>query len=471
MITSSEDLATIGSSEDPVTTNSTAKQTSTPSTGTADDATAAMARSNAAAKPDRLARIGVAAVAAALIIVAAIIDTSSDDVFAEPKFRVALTAAALLAGAVALSGARLHLELNLVDHLVIAYVAWCGLAFLLAPDKGVQWVGEPFQFQGMASVLIYAVVYAAVRRFVSSQGHILQLGWWILAAAAFVAAYGLVQRLGIDPIWSTLLDGRIFSTIGNPNPLATVLVATVPLGLYWVRRGTPAERAVAISAVAAGVSALAFTESRGGFVAFLAVVGVVATAKTNRMSRRTLEVSAAAVLVVVSLAIAVAPARDQVSASWERATSSLDGADDSRRFHVDGWRATVAMIADHPIVGVGHELFPEEFPAYRDSTLSDESIARFSPYRLESPHNLLLAIAVGAGLPAALLFVAAVAVALARWRRSEVDAVLRVSVTAAMVGYLVASQFVTADLTSSMVFWTLLGCVASMHRADDIIVL
>jgi hypothetical protein len=41
----------------------------------------------------------------------------------------------------------------------------------------------------------------------------------IAIGASVVAGYALLQRVGLDPVWSELRDGRVFSTIGQPNAL------------------------------------------------------------------------------------------------------------------------------------------------------------------------------------------------------------------------------------------------------------
>ncbi len=381
--------------------------------------------------------------------------------FARTKLRVALGGSALLVVAVLVVGAIDRHRWRRADQLVAAYVLWSFAAFLVAPGLGQQWMGERYQFQGMASVVVYATAYAAARRFASGTSRLALLLWWVLAGVTHVAVYAMLQRLDLDPVWDTLLDGRVFSTIGNPNTLASVLVMGLPLAVWFALRGSRLERLVAGASVVALVAALAWTSSRGGYLAVVAGT-VVFAALAPRPSRSALELCAAASCVVVAMVLAVTPVRAAVEETWDRAVTALDSADESRRFHEDGWRVTLAMIADHPFFGVGHERFPEEFPAYRDEVLSPSAIERFSPYRLESPHNVPLAIAVGAGLPALAFYVVLVAVTLDALRRAHVEQTMRAALAAAVAAHLVADLFVTADLTSAMIFWALLGGIMSL---------
>lgn len=413
----------------------------------------------------RLDLLGLGALAASLIAIALVIDIDRDDVFAAPKFRVASFGACVLLVLAAASSSRRRRRLGLVDAAVAAYVAWSLLAFALAPDRSVQWAGERFQFQGMASVLIYASLYVAGRTFIRNTDDLRTFSWWMLAGISFTASYAVLQDIDRDPIWSTLLAGRTFSTIGNPNTLGSVLVLGIPLAVWFVATSRGAQRAVAGSALLLIGWALLSTESRGGFLAAVVAIAVM-SAVSPRPTRRHIEFAAAALLVAVAAVVAIAPLRDEVASTWDRAATALDPGDESRQFHSDGWRVTIKMVRDHPLLGVGHERFPVEFPAYRDEVLSPEAIARFSPYRLESPHNVPLAIAVAAGIPAAALYLSLVAMAVRRFAVSGVERWVLAGGVGLVTAHLVADLFVTADLTSAAMFWATLGALVAVAERE-----
>ncbi len=398
-----------------------------------------------------------------LVVLAWVIDTGHPDVFARVKLRVAAGLAVLGVLLIAILGRSMIRGWSVVDAVAGLYGLWSLAAFVAAPDPGQQWSGERYQFQGLASVLVYLALYATARTLVETSEDGADITWWIVAAATVPAVYGILQWVGLDPVWDTLLDNRIFSTIGNPNTLGSVLVVGLPLGFGSFVWGSGRVRWVGGAATLIILAAIVGTSSRGAFIGGAAAgVAMVVGAVVWRPPTRVRWGWLVGVVIVGGLAaVAYGPVRSELTGAVDRMTTALDSQDDSRRFHLDGWRVTLVMIADHPLFGVGHERFPDEFPAYRNRVLDAEGIARFSPYRLESPHNGPLAIAVGAGLPALALYLGLVSGSLATLWASAWHPGTKVALTGAVTGHLVTSMFVTADLTSSSMFWMLLGAAAS----------
>ncbi len=114
------------------------------------------------------------------------------------------------------------------------------------------------------------------------------------------------------------------------------------------------------------------------------------------------------------------------------------------------------------MLGTGPETFPDVFPRYSHAVLPTDRAAALDAFRVESPHNVYLGIAAGSGIPAALAYLAVLAgafVALARAARNaprELRVAL-VAVLAAAAGHVVTDAFMTAEVTSSLLFWVLLG--------------
>ncbi|MBI5619375.1 O-antigen ligase family protein [Candidatus Gottesmanbacteria bacterium] len=105
------------------------------------------------------------------------------------------------------------------------------LSSLFSMDPHVSWFGYYSRFNGgMFSVISYVLLYYA---FVSNWTNLSNLTNVLkvsLAAAAVVALYAVLERLGIDRhLWVQDVQNRVFSSLGQPNWLAAYLVALIPL--------------------------------------------------------------------------------------------------------------------------------------------------------------------------------------------------------------------------------------------------
>jgi O-antigen ligase len=229
-------------------------------------------------------------------------------------------------------------------------------------------------------------------------------------------------------------------------------------------------------AAAGTTGALLFTKSRGGYLGLLVALAVLATPLFRvRGSRRRMIVALAIAAAGVGSLSALVPAlrsfeRDQ----WSRAASTFDvEGDPSGLMHLDTWNVGLHIALDHPLTGAGQEMYPELFPGYRDALLSSARARAFSPYRVESPHNVFLPTADGAGFPALALYLGAIAFVIVAVRRalegrSNAEGALLVALVAVVAGHLVTDAFMTADVTSTWLFWLVLGAGAAVaQRAMD----
>jgi O-antigen ligase len=385
--------------------------------------------------------------------------------WAELALALAVAAAAILTGrALDPAAVRPHPADVAVALLAVLSVA----AWAASSDPRQSLYGERLQYQGLLTALLYAGLYAVARVCVVDIRGLRHLAVACAAGGTLVAAYALVQRAGLDPVWHGYLpEGRVFSSIGQPNALAAYLVMVIPVTAALLMPPRAAVRAAVGVGLAAMVLALMFTLSRAGYLAFVATLPVMAAAVPRRSSAspRALALGVGALVCAAVAAFAlIAPTRDAVARSWDRATSSTDVAGDaSLRFHLDAWNVAARIAADHPLLGTGPETFPDVFPEYSHRVLPPDRAAALDAYRVESPHNVYLAIASGSGIPALVAYLAAVAAALAtittaaRRAPTRAAGVLLVAILAASAGHLVTDAFMTAEVTGTALFWILIG--------------
>ena len=119
---------------------------------------------------------------------------------------------------------------------------------------------------------------------------------------------------------------------------------------------------------------------------------------------------------------------------------------------------------EHPTLGTGPETFPDVFPRYSHDLLPADRADALDAFRVESPHDVYLGIAAGSGIPALVTYLGLVAgfyvVAIRALTRAARDLELSlVAALAAVTGHLVADVFMTADVTSTWLFWVVVGAV------------
>jgi O-antigen ligase len=401
-----------------------------------------------------------------------------EDTFIRPKVIMAtlLLAASLLAHAVSLA----RNQPPLADPwpgmawAVGAFAATNLTAFALSVNRAQSLFGEPLQHQGLVSVLLYLGFFWAARSAFRTERQVAHLLQAVATGAAIVVAYALVQRAGLDPIWDRPRGTRVFSTIGQPNALAAYLVMTIPITVALARRTShTAWRVAALAAATASTLAVAFTKSRGGYIG-LAVVAVALLVGMIRSrvghhagNKRRGTVASVGVVLAIVLAPVVSAAAGDV---WSRTVGGFRG--DSIRQHLALWEVGLAIAADHPWFGAGQETFPLLFPEY-EKILGPEAAESLRPYRPESPHNVYVAVAAGAGFPALVAYLTVVLFTLTSlWRgigrpESADTAALRVGIGVALLGHLATDAFMTQDITGSWVVWVLMGAGVGLVRGSD----
>jgi O-antigen ligase len=300
----------------------------------------------------------------------------------------------------------------------------------------------------------------------------------MLASATVAAVYAVMQWFEIDPIWDVLYKGRVFSTVGQANALATTLAAGSIVALAIAPITGRARRIATIACAVLCVTGLVFTFSRGGYVAFalgLIVAGVMIAPEMGRFvdrrwAGRAFAGAGIAILLVGLLAVSWRPAGELIEQVASRTASIADASEGSNRAHLDLWNIGLQIAADHPIVGTGPDTYVLVFPDYRDVVLSPESAEKMARFRPESPHNVYLAIASGAGIPALVAFVVLVGGCLAVGIRAAYRAPLPTRIAlAGLLGavtvHLTTILFMTAEPGTFALMWILLGALAGLGRA------
>lgn len=410
-----------------------------------------------------------AALSAAAVVVPSVFWIGIEESFVVPKLVVTAIVALLGVGLLVPGLGALRPRPTFIDGCAVAFGGFVLLSYLSSVDRSQSLWGEQYQRQGVVAAAIYLVFYGLARTAVVDRARLRVFAAGVSFGGVPVALYALGQRAGLDPLWDDIPGGRVFSTIGQTNSLGAYLALVVPVSLGLAIGGR--RRVVGWSVVVLQAAALVVTESRGGYLAMvvgLAVFAVLVVRSRRASPGRVIAVVAVAALVLAIGATTTPGLSDSSKRAWSRALSADEWTTGSVRNHLDLWRVAEAVIADHPVLGTGPDTFPLVFGDYRDDVLPADSAARLRVYRVESPHNIVLAHAAGSGLPAAGFFLLVllgpvVLVAGSPDRRGAAH----IGVFAGVCGGFVASLFITADFATTWLLWTAAGALVGVEAGGD----
>jgi O-antigen ligase len=336
---------------------------------------------------------------------------------------------------------------------------------VLSLVPGIAIVTDPFTVIKVlvlwsAFFLVYQMIaLEGTRDTVQSLLFVLAVSGAVVGAIAVIKSGGSAPQLvggGEEAI------GRASGSFGHPNTLATFEGLALPGALALGLKGPALVRPIALVSFGVIFAGLALSLSRGGL---LAVAGALVMMLAWAPFRRTALV-AGVVIVVVALAGANPLGETQqaqvLSQRLESVTYSAGGVDP--RFRL--WEVTPQIIADHPVIGVGENAFPEV--ALRYGLLLGTSGSTY-----EHAHNIPLTIAAELGLVGLAVFlwllVALVRVLLRAYRVAPAERGFVLAVAAAFVA-LALQGLVDYTLRSAIivgVIFALAGCATVLARGDE----
>lgn len=303
-----------------------------------------------------------------------------------------LATIALLVGIVltfmrARTDADFHFRHLALDVPVGLFIVISAASILVSPDRG-------FSFYNWYNLVgVYVLTYFLVGQQVRSAREVRQVLLALGAAAVLVTLYGFYQFIfGIDISAMKWVDGeafpelrkRVFSTWENPNILAGYLdiVICLAFGLF-VQADSKPKRIVLGALILAAAACLGMTYARGACLVIAVIFVLYGMLKDWR-------VLVACVVIGAVLLIA-----DPVL--YTRLTSVFTTIDTSAEMRLAFWESTIAMIQDHPFLGIGWGAFFMVYPEY-DFYLQGADIL------IVHAHNLYLNYAAEIGIPGALAF-------------------------------------------------------------------
>lgn len=223
-----------------------------------------------------------------------------------------------------------------------------------------------------------------------------------------------LRAIGIEPgttgerlFRDRLYASEPFGAFGHPNSLAGLLVLVLPLivaTFFGARR--PSARWLGALMTVLVLAALLLSKSRSAWLA----VGLQALLAVclgrwllSRLPHPRLRLAGS----ILGLALLVGSLAALGKLDRLVVTESLK----SLSYRIEWWRGSVPLIAGSPFFGVGLGNFAAQYPRHK---------LPFSSEEITDPHNFMIELAASGGLPAAILYLAALCLGLAAiWRNQN----------------------------------------------------
>ena len=341
------------------------------------------------------------------------------------------------------------------DIAIGTFVVISGLSVFVSPDPA-------FSFYNYYNLVgRYVFTYLLVVQNIATMRQMKQLIYSLGLSAVCVVGYGFYQAIhGIDISSMKWVDGeafpelktRIFSTWENPNILAgyLVVVMSIVFGLFCKLTDKKQRGGLAIFFCLLGIC-LGLTYARGACLTLALVVAGYGVLQNRKIL---------AGFIVLTIMLLVFD-----TALTERLLSVFTKVDTSSEMRLALWESTMAMILDHPLLGIGWGSYWMVYPQY-DFYINNPAV------RIVHAHNLYLNFAAEIGIAGFISFMVCafghmrLALSNTHLRQSKFLNGLLLGCGLAIASILLNgfTDYVLFNIESSMLFWFLCALIVLITR-------
>ena len=294
-----------------------------------------------------------------------------------------------------------------VDWLVLVFLAWVAVTTFTSIHPATAFFGKYRRFEGLLSFINYAVIYFLIMQFADRPSRVWALAKSLFWSSFVVAGYGVLQRVGLDPVqWGALPfeQFRPFSTYGNPDLLGGFLMFSLPVALALALAETKTSmRLVYWLGFGMNVFVWIVAFTRGAWIggAFgLVIMIVIAWRHSAKMGWIDwVPVGVTGVLGASAIARSLSNPNEVMNFSKRLASiTSFDTGSGKTRTEI--WQAAINAIKERPVFGFGADTFRLVFPTYKPvEYVKDAGYLSVA----DNVHNYPLQLAAGIGIPGVLL--------------------------------------------------------------------
>lgn len=342
----------------------------------------------------------------------------------------------------------------LVIWLLIALFCLFFLATILSTDITFSLFGSPYRAGGFLSLVFY-FIFTFITFLVLKEKDWKRLWGFSILISVLVSLVAIIQLYGLLPSIFISFSGRPPSTIGNPIFLGMYLTMMFFPSVYLGFKDKTNKRWFYIISSLLMLYGITITGSRAAYVGLLA--GIIYFAlfyPRNNKKILILKIASAIAVLLGIIFVYYVNTRTEYPAFLSnnkvfRLISprvSLDLVSADPRF--SAWRVAIEAIKDRPILGYGPENFSIGFDKHYEPSLPYISKAWGGWW--DRAHNILLDIAVTAGIPALIVFITFLSLLFLKLKN-------HIELQSALLAYFVANLFSFDTFSTYIVLFFIIG--------------
>ncbi len=346
---------------------------------------------------------------------------------------------------------------SLITKLLIVYLFFVLLASIFAINPLLAFTGaipKYGRYEGFVTILSYAILFYSAKNYLILTKKKIH---YFLISLIFIGLYALVQHFQYDPLVIYMkYPPIVFSTIGNQNFLASLMVMTIPIpcGLYLISINKK-DKLFYLFSVFILFGSLIASFTRSAWLAFIIIYLLsFIVILIYRISLKKFTI----ITFVFFASIGFLNLNYNSKSVYKRSVSIKKEFDLSNEYAGSGrykiWNITGKVIKKHPYLGVGPEnlklCIKKEFKKDLDEYY------RMKGNTIDKAHNEYLHIAAVNGIPALLILLSIYffsLVNLYKNRENNINKLLLILI----LGYLGQAFFNISVIAVAPVFWIILG--------------
>lgn len=348
------------------------------------------------------------------------------------------------------------------------------LSVILGIDPYRSFWGLDMQMDGFYSFIFYILFFFLAATHIKNLNQLKRMATFIIYSSLLVSLYAIMQHFNSDFItnWSTNVQKRAISTIGNPLHLGRYLLMVMPLTLAWIFfQRKMKEKYIFIFILAMQVLAVLFTLSRSVWLTALVTFFVFffLLALQNKKKAIWLGLIAFVVLLAVSLSF-IFTNKDadfvQNNVYLNRFVSTFSKNNISAVNRLIVFQTAFEGIKEKPIIGHGPAVF-----FYVFNKNYQPELMKYDLQDYQSSHNQFLDLAVAHGILGFIAFASLVFyffyAGLKIFFKAEHKLIkwLALASVCGVLAFLMENLFVFSNPTSYVYFYFFLALVSSFYNS------